>query len=64
MGDAAKKLYDEAMKLSARERRAFALRVLASVPELPESQRTPVILLDTGQPWRRALLRPGLPRVP
>ncbi len=31
MGDAAEKLYDEAIKLSPGERRAFALRVLASV---------------------------------
>ncbi|MEI7894078.1 MAG: hypothetical protein WCI05_13370 [Myxococcales bacterium] len=33
MGDAAEKLYDEAIKLPPRERRIFALRVLASAPE-------------------------------
>ena len=31
MGDAAEKLYDEAVKLSPAERREFALRVLASI---------------------------------
>ena len=31
MGDAAEKLYDEAIKLSPEERRELALRVLASV---------------------------------
>lgn len=38
MGDAAKKLYDEAIKLSPEERREFALRVLASVGSDDRSQ--------------------------
>ncbi len=33
MGDAAEKLYEEVIKLPPGERRSFALRVLASVPE-------------------------------
>ena len=33
MGDAAEKLFDEVIKLPPRERRAFALRVLATAPE-------------------------------
>jgi len=33
MGDAAEKLYEEAIKLPPGERRSLALRVLASVPE-------------------------------
>ena len=32
MGEAAEKLYDEVIKLPPRERRIFALRVLASAP--------------------------------
>jgi hypothetical protein len=39
MGDAAEKLYDDAMKLPPRERRAFALRVLATLPEAEELER-------------------------
>jgi|HubBroStandDraft_6_1064221.scaffolds.fasta_scaffold670348_3 hypothetical protein len=35
MGDPAKKLYSDAMKLPVRERRALAQRVLASVHDLP-----------------------------
>ncbi|MBL8600825.1 MAG: hypothetical protein JNK72_02780 [Myxococcales bacterium] len=38
MGDAAKKLFDEVIKLSAEERREFALQVLASVGEDDVSQ--------------------------
>lgn len=33
MGDAAEKLYEEAIKLPPHERRILALRVLASAPE-------------------------------
>jgi len=38
MGDAAEKLYHEAIKLPPRERRLFALRVLASAPEDAEQR--------------------------
>ena len=37
MGDAAEKLYDEAMKLPPSDRRTFALRVLASLGEGDET---------------------------
>ena len=33
MGDAAEKLYEDAIKLPPEERRLFALRLLASTPE-------------------------------
>ena len=36
MGDVAEQLYDEVIKLPPRERRMFALRLLASVPEESE----------------------------
>jgi|HubBroStandDraft_6_1064221.scaffolds.fasta_scaffold293218_3 uncharacterized protein (DUF433 family) len=46
MGHPAEKLFEDAMQLPASERRALALRVLASVPELtaPLIEKTPDVV--------------------
>jgi hypothetical protein len=51
MGDVAEKLYEEAIKLPPRERRIFALRVLASAPEEEAAQpeRGPTTSWETIQ---------------
>lgn len=56
MGDAAEKLYDEAIKLPPRERASFALRVLASVPEdardVAQPERGPTASWETIESLR------------
>jgi hypothetical protein len=59
MGDAAEKLYDEVIKLPPRERRSFALRVLASVPEeggrVAQPERGPTASWETIDALRGAV---------
>jgi hypothetical protein len=58
MGDAAKKVYNDAMKLPASERRAIAKRMLASVHELPTSKRAQAVEPEPlPEPERRAAPR-------
>jgi hypothetical protein len=55
MGDAAEKLYDEAMKLPESERRALALRVLATAKvgaEAPEMPRRRTVSWETFESLR------------
>jgi hypothetical protein len=56
MGDAAEKLYDEAMKLPESERRALAVRVLATVAkasaEAPEPPRRRTVSWETFESLR------------
>jgi hypothetical protein len=56
MGDAAEKLYDEAIKLPASERRTFALRVLATVVDdgrdAAQPERAPTASWETIESLR------------